>query len=168
MSVRLGPAGQKWLKALHILFGGTWFASGICITAMGAFLEPGDGAVLNGFDLSRKFIDDYLVIPAAVGCLLTSVAYSLFTGWGWFRHRFVAVKWCICIFGIVFGTFWLGPWLNALPPLSGAEGLGALSNRVYAEARAWNLWGGLFQNCTILFALVISTLKPWGRAKTGG
>ncbi|WP_027192220.1 hypothetical protein [Fundidesulfovibrio putealis] len=168
MSIRLGPVGQKWLKSLHILFGGSWVASGVCITVMGAFQEPGNGAVLHGFDLSRKFIDDFLVIPAAVGCLLTSVAYSLFTGWGWFRHRFVTVKWCICIFGIVFGTFWLGPWLNALPPLSGTEGLGALSNRAYAEARTLNFWGALFQNATLVFALFISTLKPWGRTKTGG
>jgi len=61
-----------------------------------------------------------------------------------------------------------GGWLNALPPLSGTEGLGALSNRAYAEARTLNFWGALFQNATLVFALFISTLKPWGRTKTGG
>ena len=158
---KMGPVGQKWLKSFHILFGCTWAACGLCLTLMSLFIKPTEGLQLYGVDMSRKFIDDVLVAPSATGCLLTGVIYSLFTVWGWFKHRWITVKWLINIFGVVFGTFWLGQWLNALPPISHAEGMAALSNPIYLHARTMNLWGGALQNLTVIFAVFISVLKPW-------
>ena len=103
MDKKIGPYGQKWLKSFHIFFGCTWAASGLCLTLMGLFVNPADGSQLYGFDISRKFIDDVLVVPAATGCLITAMIYSLFTKWGWFKHRWITVKWFINIFGVVFG-----------------------------------------------------------------
>lgn len=121
------------------------------------------GAELYGMDLSSKIIDDMVVIPGAMGSLLTGLLYSLFTPWGFFRQRWVTVKWAITLYGVLFGTFFLGPWLNSLPPVSQALGAGALSDYGYMRARGLNsFWGG-FQVCTLLFALFISVLKPWSR-----
>jgi hypothetical protein len=158
---KIVPVGQKWLKSFHILFGCTWAACGLCLTLMGLFIKPTEGLKLYGVDISRKFIDDLLVAPAAIGCLLPGVIYSLFTGWGWFKHRWITVKWLINIFGVVFGTFWLGQWLNVLPAISHAEGMAALSNPIYLHARTMNLWGGFLKNLTVIFAVFISVLKPW-------
>jgi hypothetical protein len=63
--------------------------------------------------------------------------------------------------GIIFGTFWLGPWLNSLPPLSKQLGLGALSNPAYYHAATMNFFWSLVQMSSILFAVVISVFKPW-------
>ena len=158
---KMGPVGQKWLKSFHILFACTWAACGLCLTLMGLLIKPTEGLQLYGFDMSREFIDDVLVAPAAMGCLLTGAIYSLFTGWGWFKHRWITVKWLINIFGVVLGTFWLGQWLNALPPISHAEGMAALSNPIYLHARTMNLWGGALKNLTVIFAVFISVIKPW-------
>jgi len=166
--LKLSPAGQKWLKSFHIFFGCTWAACGLSLTLMGVFLTASEGMQLYGMDMSKKFIDDILVAPAATGCLLTGVIYSLFTGWGWFKHRWITVKWCINIFGVVFGSFWLGQWLNSLPPISQMEGMGALSNPTYLYARTMNLWGGAFQNLTVIFAVFISVFKPWRPLKQTG
>jgi len=43
-----------------------------------------------------------------------AVVYSIFTNWGWFKHKWITVKWCINAFGMVLGTFWLGQWVNTL------------------------------------------------------
>jgi len=119
-------------------------------------------------DLASKLIDDLVVIPGAMGSLATGLLYSLFTPWGFFKHRWVAVKWGITVYGILFGTFFLGPWLNSLPPVSGELGAGALDNYAYMRARGLNsVWGG-FQVATLLFALFISVLKPWRRAQDRG
>jgi uncharacterized membrane protein len=155
---KIGPVGQKWLKSFHILFGCTWAACGLCLTLMSLFIKPTEGLQLYGVDMSRKFIDDIFVAPAATGCLLTGVIYSLFTNWGWFKHRWIMVKWCISIFGVVFGTFWLGQWLNLLPPISQTEGMAALSNSTYLHARTMNLWGGAFQNLTMILAVFMNPL----------
>jgi len=71
------------------------------------------------------------------------------------------VKWFINIFGVVFGTFWIGQWLNVLPPISHAEGMAAFSNPIYLHARTMNLWGGALKNLTVIFAVFISVIKPW-------
>lgn len=163
----LPPAGVKWLKALHLLFVCMWVGGALGILCVQNLLAP-RGAELYGADLASKLIDDLVVIPGAMGSLATGLLYSLFTPWGFFKHRWVAVKWGITVYGILFGTFFLGPWLNSLPPVSGELGAGALDNYAYMRARLLNsAWGG-FQVCTLLFALFISVLKPWRRAPDGG
>jgi hypothetical protein len=49
---------------------------------MGLFIKPTEGLQLYGVDISRKFIDDLLVAPAAIGCLLPGVIYSPLVGGG--------------------------------------------------------------------------------------
>lgn len=65
--------------------------------------KAGEGAGLYGINLSMKFVDDWIIIPGAMGSLLTGVLYTVFTRWGWFKHRWITVKWAITIFGILFG-----------------------------------------------------------------
>jgi len=77
----------------------------------------------------------------------------------------VTVKWIITFAGIIFGTFWLGPWLNSLPPLSFKEGIDALSNAHYIHAKEMNSLYAPFQVLTLIFAVFISVFKPWGKRK---
>lgn len=157
----LGLKGRQWLKGFHIFFACAWVGAGICLIAMQASLTADKGPMLHGIDISMKFIDDFIIIPGAIGCLITGLIYSLFTNWGFFKHRWVTVKWIINIGGILFGTFWLGPWLNGMPPISSAIGLEALSDPVYMHNKTMNLIFAPFQVGTLVFAAFISVLKPW-------
>ncbi|PKN27686.1 MAG: hypothetical protein CVU64_15410, partial [Deltaproteobacteria bacterium HGW-Deltaproteobacteria-21] len=87
--------------------------------------------------------------------------YSLKTNWGWFKHRWVTVKWVINLYGVIFGTFWLGPWLNSLPPIAKTQGIQALSDPVFVHNRTMLLVFGTFQAATCVFAVFVSVLKPW-------
>lgn len=162
---KLSAKGQKWLKAVHIFLAAGWVGAGVTLLLMGFCMEADTGGERFGLDRAMKFIDDFIIIPAANGTLLTAILYALFTGWGWFKHRWITVKWIICVGGILFGTFWLGPWLNTLPPISQAKGLEALNDPAYTRARFLNLTWGTVQVASLLFALVISTLKPWKKKK---
>ena len=71
------------------------------------------------------------------------------------------MKWCLTVFGIVFGTFWLEPWVNGKVNLSKALGLDALVDPVYMSHRQMVRYWGNFQLATLIFALFISVLKPW-------
>jgi len=163
---KFSAKGQKWLKCIHIFFASLWVGGAITINLMIFILKATDGMQLYGINLSMKFVDDFIIIPGALGSLITGILYAIFTNWGWFKHNWIIVKLVINIFGVIFGTFWLGPWLNLLPPLSKAEGLGALSNDVYVHyLKMLYVWGP-FQTVTIIFALFISVLKPWKKRKT--
>ena len=63
--------------------------------------------------------------------------------------------------GIVFGTFYLGEWLNTLAPLSKEMGLAALEDPAYIENKNLNLHWSLVQVATLILAVFLSTLKPW-------
>ena len=157
----LGLKGRQWLKFFHILFAALWVGGGVSLILMQATLSTTQAGALHGVDLAMKFIDDFIIIPGAVGSLLTGLLYSLFTNWGFFKHRWVTVKWIINVGGVIFGTFWLGPWLNGLPPISAELGLKALSDPVYLHNKTMNMWFGPIQVATIIFAVWLSVLKPW-------
>lgn len=159
---KLGPVGQRWLKGFHILFGCAWATSGITITILGS-LKPESGPQLYELDIIRKFIDDILVAPTAVACLITALAYSTFTNWGWFKHRWITVKWIMCVSGIIFGIFWLSAWVNSMTLISKQEGINAYSNATYIHSMKSNFWGGIIQNTSVIAAIFISVIKPWGK-----
>jgi hypothetical protein len=163
--IQLGPGGQRWLKLFHVIFASLWVGGAIGINLMGFFLRAEDGMQLYGITLSMKFIDDFIIIPGATGSFATGLLYSMFTGWGWFRHRWITVKWLINLYGVIFGTFFLGPWLNSLPPMARDMGIQALSDPVYTGNLNMLYRFGTFQAATIVFAVYLSVMKPWKRPK---
>lgn len=161
---KLSAKGQKWLKGVHILCACMWIGAAIILCLMNQFLKADDGMQLYGIDVSMKFIDDFIIIPGANGALLTGIVYAIFTNWGWFRRRWIIIKWGITIYGIVFGTFWLGPWVNGLVPISKVHGLGAWTDPIYLHNRSMVFYWGAIQLGTLIFALFISVLKPWKKS----
>lgn len=160
------PNGQRWLKCFHVFFCSVWAGAAVSLFALNVFMSAEEGLELYGINAAMKFIDDVVIIPAAVGCFVTGVLYSTCTAWGWFKHPWITVKWGITLFGILSGTFLLGPKLNSLPPMAKAEGLAALSNPVYVGTKHLLYGFGGFQVATVVFAVFISIVKPW-RSKGG-
>jgi hypothetical protein len=161
----LSPRGTKWLKAIHVTLACAWVGAGVSLVIMQFALTATGGQELYGIDRAKKFIDDFIIIPGAFGMLITGLIYSLFTPWGFFKHNWVTVKWVINVGGILFGTFFLGPWINGMPPISGDIGLKALTDAVYMHNKGMNSIYGTMQVATLIFAVVISVLKPWKKKK---
>ena len=79
------------------------------------------------------------------------------------QAHWIAAKWIINIYGVIFGTFMLGAWVNSLVPMAKEMGQKVLSNPVYLNnVLMLRIWG-TFQVSAIIFALIISVLKPWKR-----
>ena len=159
----LGFRGKLWLKGTHILFAGLWIGGGITLLAMQLGLDATGGGELFGINRAMKFVDDFIIIPGAFGSLLTGLIYAIFTNWGFFKHNWITIKWIINTGGILFGTFFLGPWVNSLVPMAERMGIEALAEPQYIHNSSMNLWFGLLQVSTLIFALFISILKPWSK-----
>ena len=160
---KMKAAGQRRLKCIHLICACLWVGGAVSLTLMNFFMIPADTAALYGIHRSMKFIDDFIIIPGAMGLLLSGLVYSLFTNWGWFSHSWITAKWIINIYGVVFGTFWLGPWVNSLAPMVKEQGSAVLNNPVYLHnVHMLRIWG-TFQVSTIIFALIISVVKPCKR-----
>lgn len=162
---KLGVNGQKWLKSIHIFFACLWIGGSLGLILMMIFLHPENGMQLYGIHLSMESVDYLIIAPGGIGSLLTGLVYSIFTNWGWFKHKWIIVKWCINLYGAILGTFWLGPWLNKMVEMVRLEGLAALTDIAYLHARTLSLSFGSFQFFTIIFALYLSVHKPWKKRK---
>jgi len=163
---RLSARGQKWLKGFHLFFACLWVGGAVGATLMIFCMKPTYGMQLHGINQSINFIDFFVIIPGNCGILLTGLIYSSLTSWGWFRHKWIIVKWAIGIYGMVFGIIWLGPWASNLEHISKAKGISALSNPAYLHNQRMLYWWGSFQVATIIFAIFISALRPWKSKKT--
>jgi hypothetical protein len=160
---QLGAKGMKWLKGAHLTLAGGWLGAAVCMLLVlnVKSAAPADGQQLFAFNSAVKLIDDFIVIPCAIGSLTTGLLYGLFTPWGFFRHRWVTVKWAVTVSAILFGTFFLGPWVNEFTAISGTLGLEALGDGRYIAARRLNNSFGMIQVAVLLITMFISVLKPW-------
>lgn len=161
---RIGVKGQKLLKGVHLFFVCAWIGAAMSMILLGLTR----GHIANGDELyavnaSIKVIDDLIIIPAALGTLITGLLFSLLTNWGFVKHNWIIFKLIITVVQILFGTFFLGPWVNGFTAISDAERLQALQNAVYLYDTRMNMYWGSLQVLMLIFVVFISVYKPWGK-----
>lgn len=163
----LGKHGMKLLKILHLLAASCWIGGALALAVLNRLnADATSDAMLYGINAAGHAVDmSVVVIGGAMGCLGTGLVYSLFTGWGFSKHRFVVAKWLITLWGIFFGTFYLGVWEGLMVQMSQAHGLSAWGNVVFTATVFKHFAGGLAQLALLLLAVVLSVYKPWGRTR---
>lgn len=162
---KLGTTGMRWLKIVHFFFISMWVGGGISLVLLLFLSKPVTGDELYAVNASMKIIDDFIIIPGAMGNLLTGILYGIWTNWGFFKHRWLIVKWILTAAQIIFGTFWLGPWLNGNAAIAKAERIMALQNPVFLHNQSMNAIWGTAQVALLLVMVGISVLKPWKKKR---
>ena len=164
--MRLSGTQMKWLKCFHLLFATGWAGGAMSLAVLHFLRFRGAevGAQLYGIDLASHIIDMWVVVClGAIGCLVTGLLYSIFTSWGFFRHRWVCVKWIVTAYGVLSGTFFLGPWETDMVNISSQLGADSLTDGKYLSSMYLNFWLGVVQIALLIFVIFISALKPWKR-----
>ncbi len=157
---------RHWLLSAHIIFAALWTG-----TVASMFLLSWSNKATNNPDLlyalhsAVNLLDDYIVIPAAIGSVLTATFLCWLTNYGFTKFWWVISKWFLTISLIVFGTFWLYSWSNTAQEIAQSQGLSAFGDREYTlDARAVVI-GSAIQAILLLVIIAISVIKPWGRSK---
>jgi hypothetical protein len=158
---KLSVNGQKWLKSFHVIFAGVWLGSNVSLTIKQYFIAPAQGPELFGILSTLNFIDLCILAPGAMGTVVTALIYSIWTNWGWFRHNWVTVKWAICAFCTIFGTYPLGPWIGEITRIAQEQGMAAYHDAVFTHTLSMLMIFAPFQAAAIVFAFFVSVLKPW-------
>ncbi|MEL7563765.1 MAG: DUF2269 family protein [Dehalobacterium sp.] len=161
---KIGIRTRGWIKGFHILFSALWVGAAFCMMLL-AFVK---GHITNGDELwvinkSIKLIDDFIIIPSALGCLITGIMFSTLTNWGFFKHNWITIKYIITFTTILFGTFFLGHWVNGMEAISASDRLLSLQNPSYVHYAEMNKYFGTLQAVILAVTLFISVLKPWGK-----
>jgi uncharacterized membrane protein len=158
---KLTPQAIKILKMFHIFFAFCWVISALILCGLFFMTHPESGDELYMRSLIVKIIDDYFIIPGALGSLITGLIYSIGTNWGFFKHTWITVKWIMTILQIAFGTFVLGPFVDNNVPLTDRLRDAALTDSVVLNnILTTQIWGTV-QLSLLLLMVIISVQKPW-------
>jgi hypothetical protein len=114
-----------------------------------------------------QLIDDLIIIPAAVGSLLTGLLMSWRTPWGFFKWHWVTAKWVLTIILTLFGIFFLSPWLHEMAAITFADPSGALQNETFLADRWLLTLSGGPMFLAMFFLIFLSVIKPWGKRRRG-
>ena len=164
--MKLSVSNQKWLKVLHVFLGGIWAGGAASLFALHCLYPTNSGPEFYSRNIALIHIDNYIIIPAAIGSCLTGLLYSHLTNWGYLKHYWVIVKWIFTIIFIVIRFFWLIPWLNNMLESSNAIRYAhMIDSSNYDVDMSFHLAMTIVQTVLIFFIVIISIFKPWGKTK---
>ena len=161
---QLGSTGIKVLKSCHLIFVMIWVV-GVVAMAVVNVISPQSGDEMYMALYVNRIIDDVLVIPGAMLTVVTGIVYGVFTKWGFFKHRWITVKWIMSIAIIIAGTFYFNPIHLHLLEVADLTRDAALNDSSLATDKQINFIGAFIQSALLIFLIVISVFKPWKKKK---
>lgn len=154
---------QRVLKIFHLLAVSFWIGGGLSESMLFyASTTAESGGELFGILRGSRFISVYVVVYlGAFGSFFTGLAYSLCTNRGFFRHKWIIIKWASTVYLMICGTFLLSPWSTEMLETAQSLGLGAIEDPAYIEARSKLLWLLTVHMSVMIILTIISVYKPW-------
>lgn len=163
---KLSPKGMKLLKVFHLFFAILWIGSAVSLNLLRILVSVEDGSGMYWMAEILDAIDMKILVPGAIGCLITGLIYSIFTNWGFFKFKWLTVKWILTIFMISLGTFYMGPLMSANVEIGKAIMEGRSDVTQYWHNVTCNYYCGILQVCLLTFVLIISVYKPWMKKRS--
>lgn len=84
---KLSPKGLKALKVIHLLCVVLWMGSAVAMNLLRHLVGNLDNAGMYWMAEVLEAIDMKILVPGAIGCLLTGIIYGAFTNWGFFKYK---------------------------------------------------------------------------------
>jgi len=161
--MRIGVRARRWLKGLHVTFGGTLLGAVACMLVL-SFVGPQHvGRDAAGVSSALVLLDVWVVRAAALGVLLSGLCESWLTDWGFFRSRWVTVKLIVTLSIVASGAIWVSQWLRQMHAVSLTRGIESLVAGDYLHYQSLYRTVALSQLAALIFLVFVSSLKPWRR-----
>lgn len=154
----IGFTGQKWLKSIHLMAAILWIGCGVAMNLLRVTISPTTADGMAVLSLAMKILDDLLILGGVIGILATAIVYGIWTKWGFFRQRWLAVKWILTIAMVLIGWVIMGPAVNG--NVHAAEWYLSNTDTYNANIAISAFWGPI-QLLLLTIVLIISVFKPW-------
>lgn len=155
------PAARRLALAAHLTSSVGWIGAVLVYLALGvAATTSSDAATIRGAWVAMEVAGWFVIVPLAVGSLITGVVMALGTTWGLFRHYWV-------VLALVLTTFSTVVLVLHMPDVSATADIA----RVAGELELRTLGGDLFHPAVglvvLLATLVLNVYKPPGLTRYG-
>ncbi len=157
----LGKKGYRFLKFAHLIFAALWLGGTLAVFLRVIIGHPQSDGEIRAIYETAKLIDDIILIPGVLGCFVSGLVFSIFTNWGFFKQKWILVKYIINLEDIIFGGAFLGPWVDELAKKASVSGLDVLNNETFLKTEQHLIISMIFQIVLILFVFYISVARPW-------
>ncbi len=160
----MNKKARSIIKTCHVLFACLWLGASVSLVLLQC-LRGWSTRSLELASLNQEFaiLDFALIIPGAVGSLLTGFVICKTTSWGFLRYRWVIAKWAGTLFGILVGSALLGPWQLQMVSLSKQLEDFLEAGSPYHPIRFFFTLVGLLQVVLLVSIVTVSVTKPWGK-----
>ena len=156
---------QKVLKIFHLFAVCFWVGGSMGLTLLlHAAKDAGSAGELFGILKSYRFISVIVTVyMGAYGSFFTGLAYSLCTNRGFFRHKWIILKWAVTLGMIIYGSAYLGAWSTQMLEMAAAEGLAALKDPAFQTVYDNHIIALFAYMALFILATILSVYKPWER-----
>ena len=168
LAANLPPKALKILTGLHLIcLGLVMGAAAGLLVSLRLMYTRGDNLDHLTADLFQATLVNGLFMWALYGLLATSIAFSLFSSWGFSRHTWMVLKWVGLALMVLCSANWLIP---------AVDGMVALSDGLYSIPDAGERYSALFRQAAAMASVVIgigvilvglSVFKPFGLLQKG-
>jgi hypothetical protein len=165
---QLGRGARSTLLGFHIVFASAWLggvAALLLVSLVGK--RPGGADALVLARSAMQWVDWTIIIPACLGSLATGALFGWLTQWGFFKHLWLVIKWALTVAMILFGIFFLGPWVDGTARMAETLGIRALDDQGFASTAFRVAAFSVVQIALLLFMVFLSTIKPFGKRGEG-
>jgi hypothetical protein len=157
----MAPGVRKFVLAAHLTCSLGWIGAVVAYLALGVSAATSqDALTVRGAWVAMELIGWFVMVPLALGALLTGLVISLGTTWGLFRHYWVLISLALTILATVV-------LLLHMPTVSSMADVAREAER----ADIVRLGGDLLHPGVGLFVLFVITVlnvyKPRGMTRYG-
>ena len=157
----LSPGVRKVVLAAHLSVSVGWIGAAAAYLAVGIAAETSDRPeTIRGAWIAMELIGWYVIVPLAVGALITGVSIALGTRWGLFRHYWV-------IFSLALTTFATVVLLLHMPTVSSTADEARVASAEHLEALGGDIEHPAIGLAVLLATLVLNVYKPRGMTAFG-
>ena len=158
---KLGTTGLKILKICHLLFAIMWIGGVMALVSPQLGLTPDPKETMYTTAVAHLIVDEFFLIPGGVGIVITAIVYGAFTRWGFFKQRWLTVKWILTILLVIIGAGYMGVTIKE--NIVYAQNM--LSENICTDVYWRNVYrvaaAGIIQLVGFIFIVAVSVIKPW-------
>ena len=163
----ISSSAEKILKTLHLVAVCCWVGGCFALLLLlYAASNAQSGEELFGVLRSYRFVTVIVTVyMGAYGSFFTGLAYSLCTNRGFFRHKWIILKWILTVGMMIFGANCSGVWSTSLLEMTRGSSIAILHDPVFLSYYGKIKLALIAYNILFLLIILLSVYKPWEKAE---
>lgn len=161
----LGTKGLQILKISHLLFAIMWIGGVMALVSLQLVQTPQTGEMMYLAAQSHLIVDEYFLIPGGIGIIMTAILYGSLSKWGFFKQRWITVKWILTVMLVVLGAGYMGATIKENMVYAKKILIENVGTDIFFVNVRNVAFAGIVQLIGFAYIIVISVFKPWKKKK---